>query len=87
MVFLIFEFVLSIVPLVMTIFWFEESPPSPASPAESTEDHDCWEEIKTLFRDSHFLCLNLAFGCIYGVYCMYGSITDNILSFYGYSST
>ena len=42
--------------------------------------------IKQLFRDKKFLTLLFSFGVVLGSFNIYGSLLDNILDCYGFTS-
>lgn len=80
------EFVISALTLFLAIIWFEESPPSPASPSSEVRTTRYLDEVKSLFKSKKFLSLLLAFGVINGSFNIYGSLLDNLLDCYGFSS-
>jgi Na+/melibiose symporter-like transporter len=83
---LLFEFFASLMPLTMVLLWFRESPPSPASPCSEVKHGKYSEEIRALFRNKQFLAMLFAFGTILGSFNIYGSLLDNILDCYGFST-
>lgn len=83
---LITEFVFSLLPLILVILWFREKPLTPANPSSELENMGYLTGIKVLFRDRRFLGLLFSFGTIMGSFCVFGSILDNILDCYGFTS-
>lgn len=80
------EFVLTLLPLFCVIFWFREKPPTPASPGSEAKSMGYIKGIKLLFKDKRFLALMFSFGTIMGAFTFFGSLLDNVLDCYGFSS-
>jgi Na+/melibiose symporter-like transporter len=68
------------------ILWFKEKPPTPASPGSEAQTLSYTKGIKLLFKNKKFLVLLFAFGTIMGAFTVFGSLLDNILDCYGYST-
>jgi Na+/melibiose symporter-like transporter len=83
---LLFEFFACLIPLTLVMLWFRESPPTPVSPCSETKHGRYSDEIKALFKNKQFLGLLVSFGCILGSFNINGSLLDNMLDCYGFSS-
>lgn len=70
----------------MVLLWFRESPPTPASPCNEVVHLSYTNGIKTLFKDKRFLGLLFSFGMVNGTFNIYGSLLDNIMDCFGYST-
>lgn len=81
-----FEFAIASLCLLLNAIFFKERPPTLPSLGEMTEKTQFMNSFKVLFRDKTFLSLAFAFGTVNGTFNIYGSLMDDILDPYGFTS-
>lgn len=78
---------ISAISAILIMIFFKESPPTLPSLGSMAETVDFKKSIGMMFRDKKFMSLSFAFGTVNGTFNIYGSLMDDILDPYDFSTS